>query len=311
MNGGLANAHSNLFIPSTLTGNNFEGSGLNKKKVEENMDIATDVYIDRVNGAPCCGTPVQLFKGGKNETNSQRRQSLLIFLKGATMQKAKLKSDNPKLFQYFEEVWEVRKAHMNSKVPSQYVFVLNLCYKPTCIHPLCSTQAAGTTVKEWFSNGPPLTYIPMPIPDPKRPWGGSCNECPTFCSGHYLKPQDHLGAVMQHGDTQCIYTPPSSVIKNVFYETLKKNQVVSKEKIEEVAKQTLLSLEEVTMIVEHLKSTAERRKEGARKAALTRKKKQATGKHLKYRIRILALAVSYILVLYCIFSRYCNPKCRQ
>ena len=51
---------------------------------------------------------------------------------------------------------------------------------------------------------------------------------------------------------------------------------VSDNELEEVARKTLLSVEELKMHVEHLRITAERRKEGAKKAALTRKSKSTT-----------------------------------
>ncbi|CAH3159029.1 unnamed protein product, partial [Porites lobata] len=66
MNGCIAKAHGNLFIPSTLAGSNFDSNGLSAKKLNKNMDIATDVYIDRVDGAPCFGTTLKLHSGGKN-----------------------------------------------------------------------------------------------------------------------------------------------------------------------------------------------------------------------------------------------------
>ena len=82
MNGCIAKAHSNLYIPSTLNGSNLSDNGLDKDKLMENLDQATDVYINRVNDAPCCGTTIKLFKGGKDISITQRRESLLIFLKG-------------------------------------------------------------------------------------------------------------------------------------------------------------------------------------------------------------------------------------
>ena len=51
---------------------------------------------------------------------------------------------------------------------------------------------------------------------------------------------------------------------------------VSESKLEDVARKTLLSMEELQMHVEHLRLTAERRKEGAKKAAKKRKKKSTT-----------------------------------
>ena len=51
---------------------------------------------------------------------------------------------------------------------------------------------------------------------------------------------------------------------------------VSESKLEDVARKTLLSIKELQMHVEHLRLTAERRKEGVKKAALTGKKKSTT-----------------------------------
>lgn len=101
MNGCIAKAHANLYIPSTLSGNNFDINGVNATKLSENLDIATDVYIDRVNGAACCGTTLQLHKGGKNEDATERRESLLVFLKGKAEEKIKLKESKPELFKFF------------------------------------------------------------------------------------------------------------------------------------------------------------------------------------------------------------------
>ena len=104
MNGCITQAHGNLFIPSTLAGSNFDANGLNKEKLSENLDIATDVYVDRVNGAPCCRTMLQLFKGGRDEALHQRRPSLLSFLRGNAKEKKQLQLTKPELYKYFEDV---------------------------------------------------------------------------------------------------------------------------------------------------------------------------------------------------------------
>ena len=43
----------------------------------------------------------------------------------------------------------------------------------------------------WFPGGPPLTYIPLPVSDPERPWAGGKDsaDCTEFCAGHYLTPE--------------------------------------------------------------------------------------------------------------------------
>ena len=106
-----------------------DSNGLNSEKLCENLDIATDVYIDSVNGSACCGTTLQLYKGGQSEAITARRQSLLVFLKGDAKERMQLKQSNPDLFKYFENVWSVRENHMNKALPENYIFMLNLCFK--------------------------------------------------------------------------------------------------------------------------------------------------------------------------------------
>ena len=165
---------------------------------ERHLDIATDVYIDSINGAACCGTTLQLHKGGENEDATERRESLLVFLKGKAEEKMKLKESKPELFKFFEKVCMVRSNHMNKELPSNYVFMLNLCNQPNFPHPLCKSDTVPRDLK-WFENGPPLQTLPIPIPDPNRPWGGNCKDCTTVCSGHYLKPQECEEFVRENG----------------------------------------------------------------------------------------------------------------
>ena len=39
--------------------------------------------------------------------------------------------------------------------------MLNLCHQPGCLHPLCGKDVTDST---WYDNGPPLMYVPVPIP---------------------------------------------------------------------------------------------------------------------------------------------------
>ena len=57
-NGCMALAHANVFIPSTLGGTCMDPNTgkIDKQKYENNMQLATDVYINRVNQAPCGDT---------------------------------------------------------------------------------------------------------------------------------------------------------------------------------------------------------------------------------------------------------------
>ena len=133
MNGCLARAHSNLFIPSTLTGSNFSENGLDETKLFENLDLATDVYIDRFDGAPCGETTIKLFKGSKDEHAEyllSRRPNLLTFLHGSKKERTELQRQNSTQFEYFSQIWNLRNSHMVRDLPDQYAFVLLPCY--TC-----------------------------------------------------------------------------------------------------------------------------------------------------------------------------------
>ncbi len=171
-NGGLTNAHANLFIPSTLSGSNFDDSGrVDPAKLQENMKLATEVYINRVQGAPCSGTTVLLKAGEQDEYYSGRRQNLLTFLKGSQKAKSALKEEDIK---YFTEIWSVASRHSNKNLPKQYGIHYTLCGKADCIHPRCQNGETSENVT-WFPGGPPVTWLPLPVPDLDRP-------------GHYLKP---------------------------------------------------------------------------------------------------------------------------
>lgn len=58
MNGCLALAHNNCFIPSTLGGPVHGENGVDTEQLKRNLDLAADVYISRVDGAPCCNTKI-------------------------------------------------------------------------------------------------------------------------------------------------------------------------------------------------------------------------------------------------------------
>ena len=72
--------------------------------------------------------------------------------------------------------------------------------------------------------------------------------------------------------------PPSTVIKKSYEKAQNESRDLNSEDIEEVAKQTLLSTEDVEMWVTHHDSVRKRRQASARKAAATRKQKSARQK---------------------------------
>jgi hypothetical protein len=114
-----------------------------------------------------------------------------------------------------------------------------------------------------------LTYIPLPIPDPKRKWGSKCDTCVGACSGHYLSPEDNIKWVKENGSESCVQ-PPRQVIGDYFKQP---NVVVTDDTIKHLAEKTSQSESDVKMWIDHLETIKIRRKEGARKAVETKRKK--------------------------------------
>ena len=122
----------------------------------------------------------------------------------------------------------------------------------------------------WYPEGPPLSCLPLPKPDPHQPWGGTCPSCKGLCAGHYSDP--YYTDVTDKDALEQVAIPPSVVLKKFFKDL--KGSSATEEMIETVAKKVLLPAEEVRFWLEHLSTVAENRRRGATKAAETRRRKQ-------------------------------------
>ena len=124
-NGCQALAHANLFIPSTLNGSCLNGSGgIDKEKLENNLNSATDIYISRVDGAPCAATKINLYKGPKSELYQKENDLFKIFMKGNKQDNKELMRTHPNIYAKFKKVWGVRDMHLVKSYPLKYMFVL-------------------------------------------------------------------------------------------------------------------------------------------------------------------------------------------
>lgn len=160
--------------------------------------------------------------------------------------------------------------------PMQYVFFLKCCFEDDCIHPLCSNQQwLSSEAMTWFSGGPPLSYIPLPIPDPKQPWGNSeCQRCKGVCHGHFLQPAE---AWKSNLSPMC--KPPSDILQHVSSQL--GDETPSDDYVTELAKKTLLPKGEVIMWLDHLRDVRRNRKRGAQKAAATRRRRKKQQEEMK------------------------------
>ena len=72
LNGCLAVAHSNISIPSTLGGNCYTEKDLDEKQLAKRLALAMDVYIRKVDSAPCAKQPIRLVKGANVKSHESR-----------------------------------------------------------------------------------------------------------------------------------------------------------------------------------------------------------------------------------------------
>ena len=104
-NGCLSLAHANLFIPSNLNGSCFdpETGKLNMDRLKCNMDLATEIYIQRVNNAPCGDTVIHLYPGANSDSKQVLRDHVLTYLKGSKESKEKLLRTAPSTYNFIKE----------------------------------------------------------------------------------------------------------------------------------------------------------------------------------------------------------------
>ena len=157
MNDCLAVAHSNLYIPLTIGGPVNDANGFNENQLKTNLDLAADVYISRVQGAPCSEANIKLVKGASSDQARNivhRRTMLITYLSGKAEEKKNLRKNYPDEFAYFQKVWNVYNNHKRENLADKYIIFLSLYYKKDCPHPLCNSKKSEHS---WYEGGPPLT----------------------------------------------------------------------------------------------------------------------------------------------------------
>lgn len=87
------------------------------------MDLATEIYIQRVNNAPCGDTVINLYPGANSDSKQDLYDHVLTYLKGSKEQKENLLRTAPSAYGVIKEVWDVRSRHLVKGLPpEQYVF---------------------------------------------------------------------------------------------------------------------------------------------------------------------------------------------
>ena len=279
-NGCEVKARSNLFIPSTLNGTNTNDSGkIDEQKLKENINDAIEVYISRIDKAPMGDTVIQLQKGADSQKYQLFNRHVKTFLNGKKEAKEALRLEHPDDYSTIQRIWDVRNRHINRDVPTRYVYHLVCCYQPDCPHPLCKAGEPDNSIL-WYKDGPPITFIPLPVKDKNRPYNASnCSTCQEECAGHFMQPQQIVENFMNGLQQQVDVQPPSEILKSEFKKEGAK--LLEEESCRRIASNVLLKPSEVKMWLQHLKSVQDHRKEGAKRAVITRSRKTVEQKRQK------------------------------
>ena len=178
------------------------------------------------------------------------------------------------MYERINQILELQARHHCHDVPTKYIFYLRCCYNQGCIHPRCK-QGRPEAELTWYPGGPLLSFVPLPSPDPARPFGqDACPQCKSGCSGHYLKPEPLKQAFIS--GTYKGVKPPSEVLLSTMKKL--KYEIPNEEHILEISKKVLLSPEETRMWCVHLRQVHENRVRGAKKRATNAASKKKASK---------------------------------
>ena len=114
---------------------------------------------------------------------------------------------------------------------SAFIFYFAV-FEDGCEHLRCQTEVGKDPSSiSWFSGGPSIRSVPLPVPDPNRPWNSTvCDDCNGFCAGHYLEPKKALAT-----GSAAACSPPSTIIEKA----IKSGQYVE----EELAKKSSFAIQ--------------------------------------------------------------------
>ena len=104
---------------------------LNHELLVKNLELAIDVYLDRVNHCECGDGVINLYKGADSQQQQGYRENIKIFLKGSKKKKEELKRTHADIYNLFESVWDMRERHLIKGYPKQYIYFLVCCFQPS------------------------------------------------------------------------------------------------------------------------------------------------------------------------------------
>ena len=78
-----------------------ESGKVDPDRLKQNMATATQIYIDRVNNAPCGSTVIKLFAGSDSSTHQALRSKVLTYRKQKA--EAGLITSRSRFFQFYQE----------------------------------------------------------------------------------------------------------------------------------------------------------------------------------------------------------------
>lgn len=241
---------------------------VDNSKLQENMSLAIDACIHRVNGCPCGDSVIHLYHGADSTEQQEVREKLLVFWKGQII--ASQPYVTRSLPFMLTSSWSGR---LETTIPGTWSTLICFFFSQV----LLQTGLSSSTVPGW----------PTPSPSDVVPWwsypqsttitrtwpqtsvGQHLLKLQRLCAGHYWT---QLVNICNAEALSRVPNPPSAVLKQLFSSS---NGVISEDTIESAAKKVLLPPHECSIWMNHLRTVVENRHWGAQKAAATQRAKRS------------------------------------
>lgn len=210
-------------------------------------------------------TTINLVRGSDSEKQQEIDKHINTYLKGSKKTKETLRRSHSSIYNHIDNVWNIRNRHMVKGLPPNYIFYLKCCYEVGCNHPRC-LAGPPTISATWFPGGPTLSHLPLPVSDPKRPWGDS--QCKESCAGHYTT---LMVDTSKEPEMAKVTMPPSLILKKLYNEQCRHHSYADEFVSNFVTSAAEQSIHDARIWLDHVQKN---RKRGAAKAAATRQKKK-------------------------------------
>ena len=116
---------------------------------EGEVQLATDIYIEHVNGCPCRWTVIHLYRGANSSDLQEKRNDLTIILKGSKKKKEQLRKEKPDVYSLSVGKWRTQSWH--STITNSWPFTTMGKFPVQEINAQLFVQATSWSLKRHWS----------------------------------------------------------------------------------------------------------------------------------------------------------------